>query len=109
MKIVQDPSVYGYKAETGLFIPTGDFSLLPGLLKSIRSKVQRKANKASYMYERYKDIHESGDATSRQCTLMDKWRDNSQNLEGIINTLTEFQSFLERKEAIYEQTNESDA
>jgi len=73
MKIVQDPSVYGFKAETGLFIPAGDISLFPGLLKSIRIKVQREADKVSRMYEHYKDIHESGYATSRECTLMNKW------------------------------------
>ncbi len=97
MKIIQDPSVYGFKAETGLFIPIGDFSLFPGLLKSIRIKVQREADKASYMYEHYKDIHEAGDATSRQCTLKDKWEVKSQTLEGFINTLAEFQFFLQRK------------
>ena len=97
MKIVQDPSVYGFKAKTGLFIPIGDFSLFPGLLKSIRTKVQREADKASYMYEHYKDIHEFGDATSRQCTLMDKWEEKLQTLEGFVNTLAEFQSFFTKK------------
>lgn len=97
MKIIQDPSVYGYKADTGLFIPAGDFSLLPGLLKSIRTKVQRTANNASYMYEYYKDIRDSGEATSRQCTLMDKWGEKSRTLESIVNTLTEFHSFLDKK------------
>lgn len=97
MKIVQDPSVYGFKAETGLFIPAGDISLFPGLLKSIRIKVQREADKVSRMYEHYKDIHESGFATSRECTLMNKWEEKLQTLEGFINTLAEFQSFLEQK------------
>ena len=97
MKILQDPSVYGFKAETGLFIPMGEFSLLPGLLNSIRTKVERKINNASHMYRHYKDIHDSGEATSRQCTLMDKWRNNLEELERIINTLTEFQSFLDKK------------
>lgn len=97
MKILQDPSVYGFKAETGLFIPMREFSLLPGLLRSIRTKVERNINKASHMYRHYKDIHDSGDATSRQCTLMDKWGNKLEELEGIINTLTEFQSFLDKK------------
>ena len=97
MKIVQDPSVYGFKAETGLFIPAGDISLFPGLLMSIRIKVQREAEKVSRMYEHYKDIHESGCATSRECTLMNKWEDKLQTLEGFINTLAEFQSLLEKK------------
>lgn len=97
MKIVQDPSVYGFKAETGLFIPAGDISLFPGLLKAIRIKVQREADKVSRMYEHYKDIHESGFATSRECTLMNKWEEKLQTLEGFINTLAEFQSFLEQK------------
>lgn len=97
MKIIQDPSVYGFKAKTGLFVPIGDFSLFPGLLKSIRIKVQREADKASYMYGHYKDIHEFGDATSRQCTLMDKWEDKLQTLEGFVNTLAELQSLLAKK------------
>ena len=97
MKILQDPSVYGFKAETGLFIPMGEFSLLLGLLKSIRTKVKRNINKASHIYRHYKDIHDSGEATSRQCSLMDKWGNNLEELERIINTLTEFQSFLDKK------------
>ena len=97
MKILQDPSVYGFKAETGLFIPMGEFSLLPGLLKSIRTKVERNIKNASHMYRHYKDIHDSGEATTRQCTLMDKWGNKLEELEEIINTLREFQSFLDKK------------
>ena len=97
MKIIQDPSVSGFKAKTGLFISVEDFSLLRGLLKSIRKNVQREACKASAKYEHYKDIHEYGEATSRQCTLMDEWEEKLLTLEGIDNTLAELESLLAKK------------
>lgn len=97
MKIIQDTSVYGFKAKTGLFIPFEDFILLPRLLKSIRMQVQRELDKASSMYERYKGLHESGEASSRQCTAMDKWEDKTRVIERHNNTLIELESILEKK------------
>lgn len=97
MKIIQDPSVYGFRAETGLFIPLENFSLLRGLLKSMRRNVQRELCKASSKYEHYKDIHESGEAASRQCTLMDRWGEKSLSLEGFEVTLAELESLLAKK------------
>lgn len=47
------------------------------LANQVRSNISRK-------YEKYSDLHESGDATDRQCDLMNKYEDQLAFVDKII-------------------------
>ena len=53
-----------------------------GLIKDILKGKTRKD--ISSKYEKYKDIHESGEATERQCDLMDKYEEQLNFIDRII-------------------------
>lgn len=44
----------------------------------VRDDVERK-------YEKYHDIHESGEATERQCVLMDKYEEQLSLIDRLLN------------------------
>ena len=48
------------------------------LANQTRSNINRK-------YEKYSDLHESGEATDRQCDLMYKYEDQLKLIDGIID------------------------
>lgn len=48
------------------------------LANQARSNINRK-------YEKYSDLHESGEATDRQCDLMNKYEDQLKLIDGIID------------------------
>lgn len=53
-----------------------------GLLKDIlKGKVRKDISRK---YEKYKDYHESGEATERQCDLMDKYEEQLNFINRII-------------------------
>ena len=97
MKIITDPTVYGYHAEKGLFIPLNDFCLTPGLINSLRDKINRQLRKAEYHLDYYKNIHDAGEASSRQQTAMDKWGERVNNLKGFDKTLSEVKKIIDLK------------
>lgn len=97
MKIITDPTVYGYHAEKGLFIPLDDFCSTPGLIKSLRDNVKRQLTKATSYLEYYRGIHEAGEASSRQQTAMDRWGDRVNNLKGFDKTLSEVKKIIDLK------------
>ena len=47
------------------------------LANQARSNIKRK-------YEKYSDLHESGEATDRQCDLMNKYEDQLNFIDSII-------------------------
>lgn len=49
--------------------------------------LKRERNRLAKLYEKYKDIHESGEATRTQQTLMVKYGDKLRTLDLIINTI----------------------
>ena len=97
MKIITDPTVYGYHAEKGLFIPLDDFCSTPGLIKSLRDNVKRQLKKATSYLDYYRGIHEAGEASSRQQTAMDRWGDRVNNLKGFDKTLSEVKKIIDLK------------
>lgn len=97
MKIITDPTVYGYHAEKGLFIPLDDFCSTPGLIKSLRDNVKRQLTKATSYLEYYRGVHEAGEASSRQQTAMDRWGDRVNNLKGFDKTLSEVKKIIDLK------------
>ena len=97
MKIITDPTVYGYHAEKGLFIPLDDFCSTPGLIKSLRDNVKRQLTKATSYLDYYRGIHEAGEASSRQQTAMDRWGDRVNNLKGVDKTLSEVKKIIDLK------------
>nr|DAF64819.1 MAG TPA: hypothetical protein [Siphoviridae sp. ctyU16] len=97
MKIITDPTVYGYHAEKGLFIPLDDFCSTPGLIKSLRDNVKRQLTKATSYLDYYRGIHEAGEASSRQQTAMDRWGDRVNNLKGFDKTLSEVKKIIDLK------------
>lgn len=97
MKIITDPTVYGYHAEKGLFIPLDDFCSTPGLIKSLRDNVKRQLTKATSYLGYYRGIHEAGEASSRQQTAMDRWGDRVNNLKGFDKTLSEVKKIIDLK------------
>ena len=97
MKIITDPTVYGYKAKTGLFIPMDDFCSTPGLINSLRDKIKRQLRKAEYHFYYYKNIHDAGEASSRQQTAMDRWGERVNNLKGFDKTLSEVKKIIDLK------------
>lgn len=97
MKIITDPAVYDYHAEKGLFIPLDDFCSTPGLIKSLRDNVKRQLTKAEYHLDYYKNIHDAGEASSRQQTAMDRWGDRVNNLKGFDKTLSEVKKIIDLK------------
>ena len=97
MKIITDPTVYGYLAEKGLFIPLDDFCSTPGLIKSLRDNVKRQLTKATSYLDYYRGIHEAGEASSRQQTAMDRWGDRVNNLKGFDKTLSEVKKIIDLK------------
>lgn len=48
------------------------------LANQTRSNINRR-------YEKYSDLHESGEATDRQCDLMNKYEDQLKLIDGIID------------------------
>ena len=48
------------------------------LANQARSNINRK-------YEKYSDLHESGEATDRQCDLMNKYEDQLKLIDSIID------------------------
>jgi len=97
MKIITDPTVYGYHAEKGLFIPLDDFCSAPGLIKSLRDNVKRQLTKATSYLEYYRGVHDAGEASSRQQTAMDRWGDRVNNLKGFDKTLSEVKKIIDLK------------
>lgn len=97
MKIITDPTVYGYHAEKGLFIPLDDFCSTPGLIKSLRDNVKRQLTKATSYLEYYRGVHEAGEASSRQQTAMDRWGDRVNNLKSSYKTLSEVKKIIDLK------------
>ena len=97
MKIITDPTVYGYHAEKGLFIPLDDFCSTPGLIKSLRDNVKRQLTTATSSLDYYRGIHEAGEASSRQQTAMDRWGDRVNNLKGFDKTLSEVKKIIDLK------------
>ena len=97
MKIITDPTVYGYRAEKGLFIPLDDFCSTPGLIKSLRDNVKRQLTKATSYLEYYRGIHEAGEASARQQTAMDKWSERVDNLKSSYKTLSEVKKIIDLK------------
>ena len=97
MKIITDPTVYGYHAEKGLFIPLDDFCSTPGLIKSLRDNVKRQLTKATSYLDYYRGIHEAGEASSRQQTAMDRWGDRVNNLKGFDKSLSEVKKIIDLK------------
>lgn len=97
MKIITDPTVYGYHAGKGLFIPLDDFCSTPGLIKSLRDNVKRQLTKATSYLDYYRGIHEAGEASSRQQTAMDRWGDRVNNLKGFDKTLSEVKKIIDLK------------
>ena len=97
MKIITDPTVYGYHAEKGLFIPLDDFCSTPGLIKSLRDNVKRQLTKATSYLDYYRVIHEACEASSRQQTAMDRWGDRVNNLKGFDKTLSEVKKIIDLK------------
>lgn len=55
-----------------------EVNILRNILAQIRGNISRKYNK-------YTDIHESGDATDRQCDLMFKYEDQLSLVDKIID------------------------
>lgn len=97
MKIITDPTVYGYHAEKGLFIPLDDFCSAPGLIKSLRDNVKRQLTKETSYLEYYRGVHDAGEASSRQQTAMDRWGDRVNNLKGFDKTLSEVKKIIDLK------------
>lgn len=56
------------------------------LTKILKGKVR---NDVSRKYEKYKDIHEGGEASERQCSLMDKYEEQLNLIDRIIKESTE--------------------
>lgn len=42
-------------------------------------------NNINHKYEKYSDLHESGEATERQCNLMNKYEDQLKFIDSIID------------------------
>lgn len=97
MKIITAPAVYDYQAEKGLFITLDDFRSTPGLAKSLRRKVNRHLAKAINYRDYYIDLHNSGEATSRQCTAMESWKERAISLKSFDITLSEVEKLLDLK------------
>ena len=97
MKIITDPAVYDYHAEKGLFIPLNDFCSTPGLINSLRDKINRQLRKAEYHLDYYKNIHDVGEASSRQQTAMDRWEERVNNLKSSYKTLSEVKKIIDLK------------
>lgn len=97
MKIITDPTIYDYHAEKGLFIPLDDFCSTPGLIKSLRDNVKRQLTKAEYHLDYYKNIHDAGEASSRQQTAMDNWEERVNNLKSSYKTLSEVKKIIDLK------------
>lgn len=97
MKIITDPAVYDYHAEKGLFIPLDDFCSTPGLIKSLRDNVKRQLRKAIFHLNYYRGIHESGEASARQQTAMDRWSERVKILESFDHTLSEIKDLIDLK------------
>lgn len=55
------------------------------LAKILKGKVR---NDVSRKYEKYKDIHEGGEASERQCNLMDKYEEQLNLIDRIIKEST---------------------
>lgn len=49
--------------------------------------LKRELKHVSRLYEKYKDIHESGEATKRQQTMMVKYEDQRRMLDMIISVI----------------------
>ena len=98
MKIIQDPVVYGQQAQLGLFISMEDFKAFPALLVALQKKTELTLAKAESTLDYFKGIHDSGEASSRQCTLMDKWQEKCERLDFFNNTLIKVEDILEKGE-----------
>lgn len=62
-----------------LTLTQSEVNLLIEILKGkVRSDIERK-------YEKYHDIHESGEATERQCILMDKYEEQLSLIDRLLN------------------------
>lgn len=97
MKIITDPLTSVDHAEKGLFIPLDDFCSASVLKKSLRDNVKRQLTKAEYHLDYYKNIHDAGEASSRQQTAMDRWGDRVNNLKGFDKTLSEVKKIIDLK------------
>lgn len=97
MKIITDPTVYGYKAETGLFIALDDFRATPGVIRLFRNHIERQLRKATSYLEYYRGVHEAGEASSRQQTAMDRWEERVDNLKSFYKTLSEVKKIIDLK------------
>ena len=97
MKIITDPTVYGYKAEKGLFITLDDFRATPGLIRSFRNHIERQLRKAIFHLNYYRGIHESGEASARQQTAMDRWSERVNTLKSFDHTLSEIKDLIDLK------------
>lgn len=97
MKIITDPTVYGYKAETGLFIALDDFRATPGVIRSFRNHIERQLRKAIFHLNYYRGIHEAGEASARQQTAMDRWEERVNTLKSFERTLSEIKDLIDLK------------
>uniref|UniRef100_A0AB33JJ58 Four helix bundle protein n=1 Tax=Prevotella sp. GTC17262 TaxID=3236797 RepID=A0AB33JJ58_9BACT len=85
--MINDPETYGVTAETGLFIPFKELEYCPDILKAIRKATMSSFKKAHKRLTHFVDIHESGEATSRQCSLMLKYEDLCLELDKMLDTI----------------------
>lgn len=71
-------SLNGYTFELRMDSITAAYLLAP---------LKRELKRVTNLYEKYKDIHESGDATRRQQTMMVQYHDTMLVLESIIDVI----------------------
>lgn len=60
-----------------LALSQSEVSMLRDILAQTRNNISRK-------YEKYSDLHETGEATDRQCDLMNKYEDQLAFVDRII-------------------------
>ncbi|MBD5240605.1 MAG: hypothetical protein HDS59_00760 [Barnesiella sp.] len=75
MKWIKDPDTYNSDV---LAISLCEAKIIAGLLKKARRDALKK-------YDYYKDLHEAGEATGRQQTLMDQYESLFELLNNFIN------------------------
>lgn len=97
MKIAKDPDIYGQAAKAGLFIPFEEFQYCPNLLKAMKQRVLRELTNAEKKYDNFKGLHESGEATSRQCSSMFKYEEKIIILHKMLETIGNSMSILSKE------------
>lgn len=75
MKWINEPG----EPQQMLALSPSEVNMLRDILTQNRGNIRRK-------YDRYLDLHESGEATDRQCDLMLKYEDQLALIDKIIDT-----------------------